>query len=261
MDYSVKLENFEGPLDLLLYLVRKNEIDIQEIPVITITSQYMEYLELMKVLNLDVAGEFLVMAATLLYLKSRALLPAAAGDEESEEAGSILEDLKRQLLEYEQYKDAALRLREQNILEKDVFTRACIIEPAADDDPAIREASIFDLLSALKKVIDRTEAKADILAMTIEHMSVKDKISEILGRLEGVRDGVAFESLFDTAPDRIEVITTFLAILELMKMQALKVYQSANFSSLYVYAVTEDDRTALPQEDEPFQESPPDHDT
>lgn len=261
MDYSVKLENFEGPLDLLLYLVRKSEIDIQEIPIITITHQYMEYLELMKVLNLDVAGEFLVMAATLLYLKSRALLPAGAADEEAEDAGNMLEDLKRQLLEYEQYKDAALRLREQNILEKDVFTRACIIEPTADDDPAIREASIFDLLTALKKVIERTDAKADILAMTMEHMSVKDKIHEILGRLEGVSDGVEFEALFDTAPNRIAIITTFLAILELMKMQALKVYQSANFTKMYVYAVTEDDRPPVPHEDEQPQERSLDHDS
>ncbi len=193
MDYSVKLENFEGPLDLLLYLVRKNEIDIQQIPVITITSQYMEYLELMKVLNLDIAGEFLVMAATLLYLKSRALLPACEDDEESEEAKNTLEDLKRQLLEYQQYKDVAQRLREQNILEKDVFTRACIIEPTADDAPAFREASIFELLAALKKVIERTDAKADIMALTMEHMSVKDKINEILERLEGVKAALSLK--------------------------------------------------------------------
>ena len=250
MDYNVKLENFEGPLDLLLYLVRKNEIDIQHIPVITVTSQYMEYLELMKVLNLDIAGEFLVMAATLLYLKSRALLPACDDDEDSEEAISTLEDLKRQLLEYQQYKDAAHRLREQNILEKDVFTRACIIEPTDDDAPAFREASIFELLEALKKVIERTGAKADILSVTMEHLSVKDRINQILERLEGVKDGIEFEALFDNAPEKLEIITTFLAILELIKMQALKVYQNANFGKLFVYAVTDDEVSAEPTSEE-----------
>jgi segregation and condensation protein A len=254
MDYNVKLENFEGPLDLLLYLVRKNEIDIQQIPVITVTSQYMEYLELMKVLNLDIAGEFLVMAATLLYLKSRALLPTCDDDADSEEAQSTLEDLKRQLLEYQQYKDAAQHLREQNILEKDVFTRACIIEPTADDSPAFREASIFDLLEALKKVFERTGIKDDVMSLTMEHMSVKDRISQILGRLEGVTGGLEFEALFDSAPDRLEVITTFLAILELIKMQALKVYQNLNFSTLYVYAVTDDDAPAQATLEEQIQE-------
>ena len=254
MDYNVKLENFEGSLDLLLYLVRKNEIDIQHIPVITVTSQYMEYLELMKVLNLDIAGEFLVMAATLLYLKSRALLPACDDDEDSEEAISTLEDLKRQLLEYQQYKDAAHRLREQNILEKDVFTRACIIEPTDDDAPAFREASIFELLEALKKVIERTGAKADILSVTMEHLSVKDRINQILERLEGVKDGIEFEALFDNAPEKLEIITTFLAILELIKMQALKVYQNANFGKLFVYAVTDDEVSAEPTSEELTQE-------
>lgn len=254
MDYSVKLENFEGPLDLLLYLVRKNEIDIEQIQVISITSQYMEYLELMKVLNLDIAGEFLVVAATLLYLKSRALLPACEDDEDAEEAKNTLEDLKRQLLEYAQYQDVAQRLREQNILEKDVFTRACIIEPTADDVSAIREVSIFELLSALKKVIERTEAKADIMALTMEHMSVKDKINEILERLAGIKDGIDFEALFEGAPDRLEVITTFLAILELIKMQALKVYQNDNFSKMFVYAVTEDEFPESPQEEQLPQE-------
>jgi segregation and condensation protein A len=254
MDYNVKLENFEGPLDLLLYLVRKNEIDIQHIPVITVTSQYMEYLELMKVLNLDIAGEFLVMAATLLYLKSRALLPACDDDEDSEEAKSTLEDLKRQLLEYQQYKDAAHRLREQNILEKDVFTRACIIEPTDDDVPAFREASIFELLEALKKVIERTGAKADVLSVTMEHLSVKDRINQILERLECVKGGIEFEALFDNAPEKLEIITTFLAILELIKMQALKVYQNTNFGKLFVYAVTDDEVSAEPTSEELTQE-------
>ena len=124
MSYHVALKNFEGPLDLLLFLVRKNELDIQDIPIVSITSQYIEYIDMMKALNLDIAGDFLVMASTLLYLKSRALLPKTDDEEEQQEEAAALEELKRQLLEYQQFKDAAERLKEQNILEKDVFARA-----------------------------------------------------------------------------------------------------------------------------------------
>ncbi len=123
MNYSVKLDNFEGPLDLLLFLVRKNEVDIQDIPILVITRQYMEYIDIMKSMNLDIAGEFLVMAATLMHIKSRSLLPKTDDDDEDDEAIQSLDELKKQLLEYQQYREAAQTLKEQNILEKDVFTR------------------------------------------------------------------------------------------------------------------------------------------
>ena len=132
--------------------------------------------------------------------------------------------------------------------------RACIIEPTDDDAPTFREASIFELLDALKKVIERTGAKADIMSVTMEHLSVKDRINQILERLEGVRDGIEFEALFDGAPERLEIITTFLAILELIKMQALKVYQNANFGKLFVYAVTDDEVSTEPTSEELTQE-------
>lgn len=238
MNYNVKLENFEGPLDLLLYLVRKNELDIQQIPIVTITQQYMDYIEIMKALNLDIAGEFLVMAATLLYLKSRAIIPALDENEPAEDRAT-LDDLKRQLLEYQQYKDAAQHLKEQNILEKDVFTRGFYTEPASDDAGAVlQEASLFDLLTALKKVIERTGAREDILAVSVEQISVKDKISEILQCLQDSAANIEFDALFPASAGKIEIITTFLALLELIKMQAIRIYQNANFSRIYIYAAS-----------------------
>jgi segregation and condensation protein A len=237
MTYRVKLQNFEGPLDLLLFLVRKNEIDIQEIPIILITQQYMEYIELMKVLNLDVAGEFLVMASTLMYLKSRALLPKTDDDETIEEE-QTLEELKRQLIEYQTYKDAAQRLKEQNILEKDVFARAYFHEPVPNGDQAILyEVSLFDLLSAFKKVLDQNAGEKDVFEVNLEHISIKDRISEILQKLQVRQDGLEFESFFSSQPNKSEIIITFLALLELMKLQAIKVYQNINYSRIYVYPV------------------------
>jgi len=244
MTYNVKLDNFEGPLDLLLFLVRKNEIDIQNIPIVKITQQYMEYIELMNALNLDIAGEFLVMAATLLYLKSRALIPRSE-EEESEDENSTLEALKKQLLEYQQYKDAALHLKEQNILEKDVFTRSSFSElVTAEDQQEFQEASLFDLIAALKKVFERTGAKTDVLEVTVEHLSVKDKINEIMQFLQECKNRIEFSSLFSLHPQRIEVITTFLALLELIKLQAVKIYQNANFSTIYIYSVSDDEISA-----------------
>lgn len=247
MQYTVKLENFEGPLDLLLYLVRKNEIDIEHIPIVAITQQYMEYVELMKALNLDVAGEFLVMAATLLYLKSRALLPA--GDEEEQDDGRpTLEDLKRQLLEYQQYKEAARHLREQNILEKDVFTRGAAEDPSVmQDGPALQEASIFDLLTALQKVIARATNRDELITLTAEEISVKDKINELLDRLQSCDRHLVFEELFAPQTTRLEIIATFLALLELIHLQAVRIYQTGSFSSIYIYPVGAED--ARPQAD------------
>jgi segregation and condensation protein A len=241
MSYHVSLENFEGPLDLLLFLVRKNELDIQNIPIVSITSQYMAYIDMMKALNLDIAGDFLVMASTLLYLKSRALLPKTDDDEDQQEEDATLEALKQQLLEYQQYKDAAERLREQNILEKDVFARAIFAEPAAvDDDAALSEVSLFDLIRAFKVMLERTDADADDYDVSLEEISVKDRIVELLQQIEGRADGVDFMTLFSEKPTRILIITTFLAMLELMKMQAVRIFQNNNFSTIYLYPVMDD---------------------
>jgi len=236
--YTVKLDNFEGPLDLLLYLVRKNEIDIEHIPIVTITQQYLEYLELMKALNLDIAGEFLVMASTLLYLKSRALLPAQ-DDEVDEEEQTTLEDLKRQLFEYQQYKKAAQHLRDQNILEKDVFTRgAQEVSVGGQSEPVLQEASIFDLLAALQKVFERTGNRSDLMEVAAEELSVKDKINELLDRLQTCTSHLRFEELFPPHASRLEIITLFLALLELIMLQAVRIYQNNPFGSISIYPVS-----------------------
>ena len=251
MSYHVALENFEGPLDLLLFLVRKNELDIQDIPIVSITSQYIEYIDMMKALNLDVAGDFLVMASTLLYLKSRALLPKTDDEEEQQEEEAALEALKQQLLEYQQYKDAAERLKEQNILEKDVFARALFDEPVAvDDEAALSRVSLFDLIKAFKVMLERTDGDESDYDISPEEISVKDKIVELLQRLEGQTDGVDFMGLFPANPTKLLIITTFLAMLELMKMQAVRIYQNKNFSTIYLYPVTDES-----PEDEPVFEA------
>lgn len=240
--YTVKLDNFEGPLDLLLYLVRKNEIDIEHIPIVTIAQQYLEYLDLMKALNLEIAGDFLVMASTLLYLKSRALLPSTE-DEAVEDDQPTLEDLKRQLLEYQQYKEAARHLKEQNILEKDVFTRGSP-EPFISDgsELVLQEASLFDLIAALQKVFQRTGNRSDLMELTAEEISVKDKINELLDRLQACDGHLLFDSLFPPQATRLEIIAMFLALLELIRIQAIKIYQNSPFSAIYIYPVSADIR-------------------
>jgi segregation and condensation protein A len=247
MTYHVALENFEGPLDLLLFLVRKNELDIQDIPIVSITSQYIEYIDMMKALNLDIAGDFLVMASTLLYLKSRALLPKTDDEEEQQEEAAALEELKRQLLEYQQFKDAAERLKEQNILEKDVFARALYAEPApVDDESAFSEIGLFDLMRAFKKMLERTDADEDEYDVSVDEISVKDRIVELLERIQGQTDGIDFMSLFPEKPTKLLIITTFLAMLELMKIQAVRIYQNNNFATIHLYPVTEDSPADAP---------------
>lgn len=237
MNYSVKLNNFEGPLDLLLFLVRKNEVEIQDIPIVEITRQYLEYLNIMKSMNLDIAGEFLVMAATLMHIKSRSLLPRT-DDEEEDETLQTLDDLKKQLLEYQQYREAAQTLKEQNILEKDVFTRTTYSEPDnKEEGKLLGEAGLFDLLTALKKVIERASGTETIMEFSVEKISVKDRMNDILQFIQGKKDGIEFEELFEDNKTKLEVITTFLAMLELMKHQALKIYQNENFSKIYIYPV------------------------
>lgn len=250
MNYSVKLDNFEGPLDLLLFLVRKNEVDIQDIPILVITSQYMEFIEMMKSMNLDIAGEFLVMAATLMHIKSRSLLPKSDEDEDEDEVMQSLDELKKQLLEYQQYREAAQTLKEQNILEKDVFTRTTFVEPEnKEEGKLLGEAGLFDLLNALKKVIARAADKGSVMEVSVEKLSVKDKMNDILQLIEGKTDGILFENLFSKDSTKLEIITTFLALLELMKHQALKVFQNDNFSSIYVYPV-DNESTDISQIDE-----------
>ena len=238
MTYKVKLDIFEGPLDLLLFLIRKNEIDIYDIPIVTIAQQYVEYLELMKALNLEVAGEFLVMAATLIHIKSRALLPQQEDDIGADEGPDPLEELRRQLIEYQKYKDVALVLREKEILEKDVFTRSYFedLVVKSEEGLAIEDLSLFDLLSALKNLLKKGDYQDALMEVTAEQISVKDKITWLLEMLKDNKN-VTFDSLFVSLKSKVEIVSTFLALLELIKLQAVRVLQQMPFGTIFIYSI------------------------
>lgn len=222
MSTKVQLEIFEGPLDLLLHLIKKNEVSITDIPIATITEQYLATLELMQSLNLDMAGEFLVMAATLIHIKSRMLLPA--GDEEPDEDEGVdpRAELIQRLLEYQRYKEAAAELEQREVLTRDVFVRASA--PVEEAGPReFREVSVFELLGALKRVIERLP-KDMVHEVTLEKITIRDKMALLLDTLRH-QSRVVFESLFDEVKSRIEIIATFLAMLELVKVRAIRIFQ------------------------------------
>jgi len=237
-EYKVNLDIFEGPLDLLLYLIKKNEVDIYDIPIAVIAEQYFQYLDLMKELNLDIVGEFLVMAATLTKIKSKMLLPPSEDDEEEEEGIDPRSELMEHLLEYQRYKEAALQLRNRELLEKDLFTRIQGEEqaPVVDEDKRVIEVSLFDLVDALRKVIERKDFSDDLMEVTVEKISVKDKMVEVLQKLQETQH-IIFQSLFDDLSTRHEIIVTFLAILELMKLRAVKVFQVHPYGEIRVIAL------------------------
>jgi segregation and condensation protein A len=223
--YRVRLEVFEGPLDLLLHLIKKSEVEIVDIPIATITEQYMEYLAMMRDLNLDIAGEFLVMAATLMLIKSRLLLPPSEEDEAPEEPDPRA-TLVQQLLEYQRYREAALALSERPLLQRDVFTR----EPSADGLPEDGEAAlpplkvtIWELLAAFRAVLERA-APERVHEVITERVSLRDRARVLLDTLRVARQ-LDFEGLFAAEATRLEIIVTFLALLELMKMGAVHATQ------------------------------------
>lgn len=239
--YNVKLEQFEGPLDLLLYLIKKNELDICDIPIALITKQYLEYINLMKELNLEVAGEFLVMASTLIQIKSGMLLPRETEDSDSEEGEDPRAELIRRLQEYSRYKEAALELNERKQLGRDYFARdfsSPEIQPPEDTD-AILELELFDLIEAFRRIVIRAPKKS-FHEVSAESISIAERINEILSILEE-RKILAFDDLFEDASDCDFVVATFLALLELCKLKMIKVRQNNQFGSIWIQpAVVED---------------------
>jgi len=218
----VQLEIFEGPLDLLLHLIKRNEVSITDIPIATITEQYLATLEVMQTFNLDVAGEFLVMAATLIHIKSRMLLPMADDEEDEEEGTDPRQELVRRLLEYQRYKDVADQLERRELLTRDVFVRSAA--PAEEiPAPGFREVSVFELLTALKRVLDRLPKDAFHEVM-LEKITVREKMTLLLDHLR-TQGKILFESLFAEVTTRMEVIVTFLAMLELVKVRAIRIFQ------------------------------------
>jgi len=238
MQYQVKLDIFEGPLDLLLYLIKKNEVDIYDIPMALITGQYLEYLELMKELNLDIAGEFLVMASTLIKIKSQMLLPPVEGEGEGEDETDPRAELMEHLLEYQRYKEAAHQLVTRELLEKDIFKRPQTEDPgeAKVDGDMLIEASLFDLVDALRKVIERKDLPENIMGVAVEKMTVRDKIVSILRQLKETPQ-LVFQSLFDPLVTRFEIIVTFLAVLELIRLRAIRVFQVQPYGEIRIVAL------------------------
>jgi len=230
--FHFKLPVFEGPLDLLLHLIKENKIDIYDIPIVEITSQYLVYIELLKDLNLEIAGEFLVMAATLIHIKSRMLLPP--DEEESEEpAEDPRAELVRRLLEYQAFKDSSVHLRKREEVWKHIFRRPVSdnTELELDDEPLFVEATVFDLLTAFKKLLEKAPVQA--MEITRETLTVSDKINYIVSCLEN-EDGIRFEDLFKEGLTKITLVVTFLALLEIVRLGLAKIYQEQSFGIIWI---------------------------
>jgi segregation and condensation protein A len=232
----IRLPSFEGPLDLLLYLIRRDQIDVHDLPIAPITRSYMEYLELMRELNLDVAGDFMVMAATLIHIKSKMLVPVnpteAQGEEEPHE--DPREELVRRLLEFQRYKDAAGMLHQQAQVRAATWTRPDSVLPRLDDaGEEMLEAGLFDLIAAFKELLERRKT---LLALEVDPVgkSVEQRMDEIEAL---VREGESLEfiALFETERTKRDMIVTFLALLELIRLKRIKVYQRGLFGAIRIF--------------------------
>ena len=233
-DYKVSLEVFEGPLDLLLYLIKKDEVDIYDIPIGRITDQYMAYLNLMKVLDLNIAGDFIVMSATLMLIKSRMLLPVeerAEMDDEDEEDPRW--DLVRQLVEYKKFKDAADHLEERERHMENIFGRESDhVELGAPPEVDLRDASIFDLIASLNEALGRVQEE-NLQEIFAEEYTVGQKITYIVENLKVVRR-MSITDLFTGMVSRQEIVCTFLAVLELIKLNRIAAVQDDHFGAIVV---------------------------
>ena len=249
MTTRVQVEIFEGPLDLLLHLIKKNEVSISDIPIATITEQYLATLEVMQAFNLDVAGEFLVMAATLIHIKSRMLLPLTDAEEDEEEGVDPREELVRRLLEYQRFKDAADQLERREVLTRDVFVRS--VAPAEEvPAPGFREVSVFELLTALKQVLDRLP-KDVVHEVMLDKITVREKMTLLLDHLRA-QGKTLFESLFAEVKTRMEVVVTFLAMLELVKVRAIRIFQEEATGPIQIEAAAGiEDAPAVPAIQDP----------
>ncbi|MBI2828285.1 MAG: segregation/condensation protein A [Acidobacteria bacterium] len=238
--YRVKLDSFEGPLDLLLHLIRKSEVNIHDIPIAVITEQYLGYLGLMQEMNLDVAGEFLVMAATLIHIKSRALLPRPdPSQDEAEPEEDPRDALVRRLLEHQKFKAAAELLHERETLRGAQFGRpdASVAGAAGDAYEPELEVDLFSLLAAFRGVLDRASRRPPMV-LPPDQISIEDRIDQLLGRLSET-EACGFEDLFtDGDGSRPFMIVTFLALLEMIRLELIRVFQSGSFGAIRVYKRT-----------------------
>ena len=235
--YPVRLENFEGPLDLLLHLIRKHEVDIYDIPIALITQQYLDYIELMQEMNLDVAGEFLVMAATLIHIKSRTLLPRPdPSQEDTEPEEDPREALVRRLLEHEKYKAAADMLHDRETLRGAQFGRpdASVAAAAGEAYEPELEVDLFSLLAAFRGVLERASRRPPMV-LPPDQISIEDRIRQLMARLSET-EACGFEDLFlDGDGSRAFMIVTFLALLEMIRLKRIRVSQAGSFGAIRVY--------------------------
>ena len=236
MDYEVKLDIFEGPMDLLLHLIRKNEVDIFDIPIATITDQYLEYIDMLKALNINLAGDFLVMASTLTHIKSKMLLPYYEDEEEDPRV-----EITRPLLEYLRLKEIAGELSEREMLGRDVFLRPLspdILEQMQGEEPLLN-VSLFQLIDAFKRIVDELQPG---VALHFNHRrwSLKDKIAFIMNQLRE-KGTVYFRDLFKKEKTLDELIVTFLALLELVQTGLLRIFQVDPDKDIRIEAHFKDD--------------------
>ena len=235
-EYKVQFEVFEGPLDLLLYLVKKEEVDIYEVNLTKIAREFVEYVDLMRELDLELAGEFLVMAATLVHIKSRELLPVdqQVTDAEEEEGDDPRWELIRKLVEYKKFKDAADQLQEREAKQENIFPRLPVKPDFVDDMPTPRlQVSIFDLVNAVNAVIKRVELRGEDNEIYDEEWTVADKIATIRQRMSE-RESWKFTEFFADAASKNEVVATFLAMLELIRLRHIEITQSEQFGEIEV---------------------------
>ncbi len=238
-EYHVELPEFEGPLDLLLHLVKRHELDIFDIPISFITARYLEYLDMMKGLNLDVAGEYLLMAATLAHIKSREMLPRPETDDltDDDEGEDPRQELIRRLLEYQKYREVAEQLSQRPLLGRQVFGRGAPVEKPGSEEMQLAEVGSFALIEALADVASRTEVKLSHDVM-VDRISITDRINTIVDRLSE-NETLPFVDCFDleanSAPQfRHNLVVTFLAILEMARLQMIRIYQQVKVGDIYL---------------------------
>jgi segregation and condensation protein A len=232
--YAVKLDQFEGPLDLLIHLIKKNEVNIYDIPIAAITAQYLEYLALMRDLDLDVAGEFLVMAATLIHIKSRMLLPRPDPTQEDPEEDPR-EALVRRLLEHQRYRQAAELLHERETLREAQWQRpdGRVARIAGEEYEPELEVDLFSLIAAFRTVLERAKQRPRV-ALPAEQVPIETRIEQLLARLSET-EACGFEDLFDDVSDKGDLIVTFLALLEMIRLKVIRVFQAGSFGPIRIY--------------------------
>jgi segregation and condensation protein A len=243
MTYKLKLSNFEGPLDLLLHLIKLNEVDIYDIPISTITDQYIVYLEMMKELDLDIASEFLVMAATLMEIKSRLLLPTQEDEEEQEDDPRF--ELIEQILEYRKYKDLAFHLDEKASRERDIYQRDFRESVDTETDEPMLDVSLFELLQAFKRVLEYATVER-FREITLDDVSIEEKMEEIRKKLREKSNMLLDEIFEGDVKTKALLIATFLALLELIRLKEVAARQAKLFDEIRLFLLPKEGDSQVP---------------